>query len=116
MPVIRKEIGNHQFVVERANKNAFPKVGEANTLYIDKGSGIVYRFESSNYVAFNRNFIHEQDEVSNSWEIQHNLNKFPSVVIIDSGNNVVFGDINYRNINEITITFSAGFSGKAYLN
>lgn len=50
MPVIRKEIGNHQFVVERANKNAFPKVGKPNTLYVDKESGIVYRFESPNYV------------------------------------------------------------------
>lgn len=45
MPVIRKEIGNHQFVVERANKNAFPKVGKANTLYVDKESGVIYRFD-----------------------------------------------------------------------
>lgn len=45
MPVIRKEISDHQFVVERVNKNAFPKVGKANTLYVDLEYNILYKFD-----------------------------------------------------------------------
>jgi len=48
--------------------------------------------------------------------ITHNLSKFPSVTVVDSGNNIVIGDITYNDLNTLTINFTASFSGKAYLN
>lgn len=61
-------------------------------------------------------FIHDQIASSNIWIINHPLKKFPSVDIIDSGGNLVVGDINYISDSQITITFSSDFSGKAFLN
>lgn len=63
-----------------------------------------------------KNYIHEQMSSSQVWDIEHNLNKYPSVSIIDSGGNEVLGDINYTSKNHITIKFSSAFSGSAFLN
>ena len=51
-----------------------------------------------------------------TWTIVHNLNKFPSVTIVDSSDNIVVGDVVYINKNELKINFTSTFSGKAYLN
>ena len=51
-----------------------------------------------------------------SWEIEHNLAKYPSVTIVDSGGNTVIGDIIYNSENKVTVTFGAAFSGNAYFN
>jgi hypothetical protein len=62
------------------------------------------------------NYIHTQSIASTIWTINHPLQKFPSVTIIDSGDNVVYGDIQYMSTSQVKITFSAAFGGKAYLN
>lgn len=61
-------------------------------------------------------FVHNQISASSSWTITHNLGKHPTVSIVDSGGNWVVGDIVYTSTNELTINFTATFSGKAYLN
>jgi hypothetical protein len=61
-------------------------------------------------------FVYEKVLPSEQWVIKHSLNKHPSVTIVDSAENIVYGNIEYVSDNEIIITFSAGFSGKAYLN
>jgi hypothetical protein len=53
---------------------------------------------------------------SNLWTITHNLGSYPSVTVVDSGNTVVIGEVDYTNANILTITFSAAFSGCAFLN
>jgi hypothetical protein len=44
------------------------------------------------------------------------MNKYPSVTVIDSSNSTVEGEIIYNSLSSLTINFSGGFSGKAYLN
>lgn len=61
-------------------------------------------------------YVHNQISSSTTWTVAHNFGKFPSVVIIDSGGSVVIGDILYVDDNNLTITFSAAFGGKAYIN
>lgn len=61
-------------------------------------------------------FIFTQGSPSNTWNITHTLNKFPSVSVVDSANNEVEGDVHFVDQNNITITFSSSFSGKAFLN
>lgn len=63
-----------------------------------------------------KNYIHNQGAASNVWNVTHNLGKFPSVTVVDSGNSVVIGDVNMIDLNNITITFTSSFSGKAYIN
>ena len=63
-----------------------------------------------------KNFVFNQNVASNLWEISHNLNKFPSVSVVDSGNNIVIGEVVYIDENNLQVVFTAPFSGKAYLN
>lgn len=63
-----------------------------------------------------KTYIHDQMIPASIWTINHNLNQEPSVTVVDSGGTVVFGEVIYLNNNIIRLEFSAGFSGKAYLN
>lgn len=63
-----------------------------------------------------KTFIFNQAVASTEWQISHGLNKYPSVMIVDSGNNVVVGDIEYIDKNNVKCIFSSAFSGSAYLN
>ena len=62
------------------------------------------------------NFIFNQGIPATTWSITHNLDKFCSVTVVSDSNQVMIGDVNYLSKNSLTITFSAAFSGKAYLN
>ena len=53
---------------------------------------------------------------SATWVIKHNLDKHPSVTVVDSGGNKVFGEVTYNSNSKLTLTFSSTFSGTAYLN
>ena len=63
-----------------------------------------------------KTYVHVQTTSTAVWSIQHNLNKFPSVTVVDSGGSVVVGETVYIDNNNIKITFSSAFSGKAYCN
>lgn len=63
-----------------------------------------------------KTYVFTQATASDTWEIKHNLYKYPSVSIVDTGGNIVCGDIEYIDINNCICHFSAPFSGKAYLN
>lgn len=63
-----------------------------------------------------KDFVYIKSTPNKIWEITHNLDKYPSVTIVDSAGSVVMGDITYTSKSTLTVTFSAAFSGKAYLN
>lgn len=63
-----------------------------------------------------KNYVHRQDVASDEWEISHNLDKYPSVSVVDSAGNIVCGDVRYINTQKIIIYFQSAFSGRAYLN
>jgi len=63
-----------------------------------------------------KTFEFDQGQPALVWTIQHNLNKFPSVTVVDTANTVVNSQVNYIDKNNITINNTAQFAGKAYLN
>lgn len=63
-----------------------------------------------------KEFVFTQSVASATWEIQHDMGKYPAVTVVDTGGNVVVGEVVYDDQNKTTIMFSAAFSGKAYLN
>ena len=63
-----------------------------------------------------KNYLHNQIASAAVWDIQHSLGKFPSVSVVDSAGNIVIGDVMYLDENQLKITFSAAFAGKAFLN
>jgi len=61
-------------------------------------------------------YTHNQITPASEWVINHNLGRYPSVAVVDSGGNLVIGNVAYVDENQININFTATFSGKAYLN
>lgn len=62
------------------------------------------------------NYVHDQQVASNSWVVPHALNKYASVSIVNTANQVIVGEITYNTLNQLTITFTSPISGKAYIN
>jgi hypothetical protein len=58
-------------------------------------------------------YTHVQIAASDTWQVLHNLGRNPAVIVIDSANQQVYGDVFYPTLNEATLTFSAPFSGTA---
>jgi hypothetical protein len=92
------------------------------TLYLQYIGGNASILENKYYdiVSFNlsndKTYVYTQSVPSTVWTIQHNLDKFPSVSVVNINNILMYGEVTYIDTNNLTITFSAGFSGKAYMN
>lgn len=63
-----------------------------------------------------QNYVHVQGVAATTWIVNHNLGKYPAVIVIDSSNRQVYGSIEHNSINQATIGFAAAFSGKAICN
>ena len=61
-------------------------------------------------------FEFAQASAASTWNVTHNLNKFPSVTIKLSDGTVGQAAITHTNKNTLTISFSADTSGTAYMN
>jgi len=61
-------------------------------------------------------YVHVQSASASTWTISHNLGFFPSVSVVDNGGNLVIGDVLYITENQVSISFSASFGGKAYFS
>ena len=61
-------------------------------------------------------FVFTQGIPATTWNIQHNLGKFPSVSVINNNNVIINGEVTYIDNNNVQLNFSAGFAGKAYSN
>lgn len=63
-----------------------------------------------------KHFTHNQSIPSDTWSINHNLNKIPSVTITDNEGMEYEGSVNHTDNNNLVLTFSAPISGFAELN
>lgn len=61
-------------------------------------------------------YVHVQGLAATTWNIGHGLGKFPAISVVDSAGTVVIGGVAYVDANNVTATFSAAFSGRAYCN
>lgn len=61
-------------------------------------------------------FIFEQDVPLAVWNIAHNLGFFPNVAIVDTLGREYDAQVDYVDENNLTVTFAAPFTGKAYLS
>jgi len=93
--------------------------------YIGGNGALVedYYYDIFNFTlasASDKTFVFTQGIAASTWTIQHNMNKFPSVGVVDTINvangQLYYGDVKYIDSNNLTVTFAAPFSGKAYLN
>lgn len=67
-------------------------------------------------VVNDKHFSFTQAVAATTWTIAHNLGKFPSPIIVDTGGTEVEGEIRHIDQNNLEIKFNAAFSGVAYMN
>jgi hypothetical protein len=99
----------------------FPNAPVVGQLYV--GDHAVYSWDGVKWVATSigdsgdgqAGYYHTQLSPSDSWTIHHNLDRYPAVVVLDSSNRQVFGDVQYLSTNTLVVTFNAPFSGNAQL-
>lgn len=90
-----------------------------NLSEMNNDAGFIKAADLPSIVDADKNYTHIQGVASNSWEIQHNLGKMPTVTVVDSAYTVVEGMVVYDKddpLNKLTINFNAVFSGVATLN
>lgn len=129
---------NGGYIVEWKANIKYPSgpviVKEGNNLYIYSGS---FPFTTSNFTnelaqglwikvggsgdTVTKTFTSSASASDVYWTgttltIQHDLARHPSVTIVDSGGNQVFGDVKYNNNNEVELSFTATFGGIVYFN
>lgn len=80
----------------------------------DAQSQVIVRTGGINTTS-NQRHVHSQPTVSSTWTITHALGGKPSVTVVDSANTMVIGEVTYNSNTQVTISFSAPFSGYAYL-
>jgi hypothetical protein len=114
------------FSLSSTNITSFKMFDGTNLDSVNKGETVT--FESANAglsIAVSDNkltftaktaYVHIQSTPAAVWTINHNLGKYPAVSIVDSANDEVMSEVNYTSTNQVVLTFSAAFSGKAFLN
>lgn len=98
-------------------------VGFDNDIYIDTDTGAYYGPKDGGvwpalpfYTAGQTTrYVFTQASPSSTWSINHTLGGRPSVTVVDSSGTVVVGEVTYNSNTSVTVSFSAPFSGSAYL-
>ena len=80
-------------------------------------------YSISVFTAGDKNLLHTQSSSSNTWTVNHNMGKYPSVSIVECNptanevdGDLVIGEVTYNNINQLTIKFASAIRGVAYIN
>lgn len=61
-------------------------------------------------------FVFEQGVASNVWVIEHNLNKYPTITLVDSAGVEFQARKEYNSLNQVTVYLNGATTGKAFLN
>ena len=106
-----------QDVTETDFYNAnFTFIGSNGNLDSEKYYGLIIYPGGSAEAEGDKNFVFTQASASATWNVQHNLNKFPSCTMVLSTGQQGYGDVTFIDENNLTITFASAESGKAYMN
>lgn len=62
------------------------------------------------------NFVYEQTTPSDTWVVEHDLDKQPSVDVLNDDDQLILADVTYDSDSQVTITFGRNYTGKAVLN
>ena len=65
--------------------------------------------------AGDKNFT-ELVSLSTTWTVNHNLNKFPAVSILDTAGTEIYGQIEYVSLTQVVITFVVPVAGRVTCN
>lgn len=63
-----------------------------------------------------RSFMFEQLTPSTFWTVNHNLNRYADVLVVDLLGNQMFAEVDYPDANTVTITASEPITGRVYIS
>jgi hypothetical protein len=63
-----------------------------------------------------KTYIHTQASSITTWTVSHNLNKYPTVAVVDTSQNVVMADIHYVDANQLLVSLGSAGTGYVYCN
>lgn len=90
--------------------------GQDECLYVILPNGTLSPILTGTSSGGDKTFVFTQNTAAAEWKIQHDLGKYPAVTVVDSGKTEVIGDVEYVDLNNLTLKFSSPFSGMAFLN
>ena len=61
-------------------------------------------------------YVHHQYSPSTQWIVNHNLNKYPNVVVVDSSGYEVYMEVYHETLNKTVLSARSPFSGIATLS
>lgn len=97
---LEMQVGRNYQADFKLNQNDLDFNGEVTTL----------KFTSD------KTFVFEQGEASDTWNISHNLDKYPSVTVVDTAGTQFYVEVNYIDKNNITLHMNGATKGIVYLN
>ena len=95
-------------LIEAANEHADEALELANSF-----DGRITTIENNTYL---QGYTHDQAEAASTWVVEHNLDRYPSIMVVDSAGSRVDYAAKYINSNTCELYFNAPFTGTAYLN
>ena len=108
------------FDIYKKCENGREKIFNCDIFTTDNGVKITSpeAFEGYAIIAANTigEYVFVQTNPQTEWIAEHNLGKYPSVTLVDSNESIIYGDVQYLDLNTIKITFKKDVAGKAYLN
>jgi hypothetical protein len=113
------EFGHYKITSYQVTAN--PEFYKLTVVFVG-GNGNIIKDSYYDMVSFllasntDKSYIFTQAVPSTVWIINHGLNKFPSVSVVNNNNILMYGEVSYIDANNLQVNFSAGFSGKAYIN
>lgn len=61
-------------------------------------------------------YVHTQATPSTEWVVNYNLGYKPSVTVVNNAGEVLIGEVQFTAEQQVTVRFTAPFSGKVYLS
>lgn len=106
-------------VTKTVNNPVVSEDPTANIVIVDDAvvNNVLYSDKINNLTFVNTpGYIFDQLSPSSTWVVLHNLSFKPSVTVLNGSGEVVHGEVQYTGAQEITIRFTAPFTGQVYLS
>tara|TARA_B100000614_G_scaffold262903_1_gene299873 strand:- start:42383 stop:43336 length:954 start_codon:yes stop_codon:yes gene_type:complete len=91
----------------------------SNGIYVATSShtsSAAFSSDQANWKALNSSFQYDQGVGASTWTIDHNLNRYPTITVLSSSGFQIEPEVEYVNLNRVTLRFSPAASGTAYMN
>lgn len=114
--IVRQDTPNQVVVDQDAQNQVNIRQDTPNQVIINQDShNLVTVRTGSIATGATRRHVFTQTSPSATWTINHTLGGKPSVTVVDTGENVVHGDVQYISSTQLVCSFSSPFAGYAYL-